>query len=86
MRCPPGSVTRGSARHNIRHCICDKGYEVTEGSVATWDCEKCRKSHYCPSVGMGAEVKDKCAEKLVLHLQELRRSLAEVGSHRRGWM
>ena len=56
MRCPPGSVTRGSARHNIRHCICDKGYEVTEGSVATWDCEKCRKSHYCPSVGMGAEV------------------------------
>ena len=56
MHCPAGSVTIGGKKHNIRHCVCDKGYQKKAGSVAPWDCDLCHKGNYCPKAGQDAQV------------------------------
>ena len=56
MRCPSGAVTRGRRKHNIRHCVCDKGYEPKAETRVSWECELCRSGYFCPAVGKGSHV------------------------------
>jgi len=56
LHCPPGSVTNGTGKQSIAHCMCDQGYQVRVSSMVKWDCVACRKRHYCATVGGDPQV------------------------------